>query len=147
MPPFGLDGQRGRVKLDYLLDCQLYHYLFSLQLQIHRISAQNACQSRSHCDNHLQDHVPYGFLHCHHLPPFCSLNSLVYSVFVHVLRLCCGFSGILEFLIILELLEFLCHLKARALFNPLFRFYLTIPIEIRRKIPVSAYPAAGEFLL
>lgn len=77
MPPFGLNGQRGRVKLDYLLDCQLYHYLFSLQLQIHRISAQNASHGRSHCDNHFQDHIPYGFLHCHNLPPFCSLMCCV----------------------------------------------------------------------
>ena len=43
-------------------------------LQIHRISAQNACYSRSHCDNHFQDHIPYRFLHCHNLPPFFYLN-------------------------------------------------------------------------
>ena len=34
-------------------------------LQIHCISAKNACHCRSHCDNYFQNHVPKGFLHCH----------------------------------------------------------------------------------
>lgn len=72
---------------------------------------------------------------------------LCYSVLVHVLGLCRGFSGILEFLIILELLEFFRHIEARALFNPLFRFYLTVSVQVRREVAVSAHPAAGESLL
>ena len=59
-------------------------------------------------------------------------------MFFRALRLCREFS---------ELLEFLRHIEARALFNPLFRFYLTVSVQVRREVSVSAHPAAGKSLL
>ena len=45
-----------------------------------------------------------------------------------------------------NLKAFLFHLKARACLDPLFGFYLSVSVQVRTQIPVSAYPASGILL-
>ena len=50
---------RTQINTEYVSTQICYNLRSYKNLQIHRISAQNACQSRRHCDNHFQDHIPY----------------------------------------------------------------------------------------
>ena len=65
------------------------------------------------------------------------IKPLLFNLFPSALSILC----ILRFLCV----EIAC-VEARTLFDPLFRFYLSVTVQVRAEIPVSAHPAAGKQL-